>query len=209
LKPNGAVGLLEERLRHHDLLNAFEVKTETVVTEEGSHPRLSLIRNEQQWHRRRSFDGFTVLVAHPSVKHSAAELCRTYRAKDAVEKDFQVIKSLVKLRPVRHRTDVKVRAHVALCMLALYIQREITARLHKDGISAALAFEQLEPCRLSLYGGSNTRGDAYVLPRSSAEEVAILRRLGLTRLVDPRELRAALTPRSEFVSTEAEEEAEI
>jgi hypothetical protein len=209
LTPNGAVRLIEDRLRHHDLLNAFEVKTETLATEEGSCQKLSLIRNEQQWHRRRSFDGFTVLVAHPAVKHSAAELCRTYRAKDAVEKDFQVIKSLVKLRPVRHRTDVKVRAHVALCMLALYIQREITARLKKDGISAALAFEQLEPCRLSLYGGRNTRGDAYVLPQSSPEEVAILRRLHLTRLVDPRELRAALTPRSEFVSTEAEEVAEI
>jgi len=50
------------------------------------------------------------------------ELCRTYRAKDAVETDFQVIKSLIKLRPVRHRTDAKVRAHVTLCMLALYVR---------------------------------------------------------------------------------------
>jgi hypothetical protein len=33
--------------------------------------------------------------------------------------------------------------------------------------------------------------------------------LRLTRLVDPRELRVALTPRSEFVSTEAEEVAEV
>jgi hypothetical protein len=219
LKPNSAVCLIEERLRHHDLLNAFEVKSSTVTvqaTEQataaddaGSYPQLSLLRNEQQWHRRISFDGFTVLVAHPAVKRSAAELCRTYRAKDAVEKDFQVIKSLVKLRPVRHRTDAKVRAHVALCMLALYVQREMTTRLEKDGISAALGFEQLEPCRLSLYGGRNTKGDAYVLPQPSAEEMAVLRGLRLTRLVDPRELRAALTPRSEFVSTEAEEEAEI
>jgi transposase len=207
LKPSTAVRQVDDRLRHHDLLNVFEVKTETVETEEGACPQLSLTLNEAEWQRRRSFDGFTVLVAHPEVKRSAAELCRTYRAKDAVETDFQVIKSLVKLRPVRHRTDVKVRAHVALCMLALYIQREVTLKLRKEGISAALAFEQLEPCRLSLYGGRGAGGHAYVLPLPSPEETTILRQLGLTRLVDQRELAATLTPRSEFGSTENEEVA--
>jgi hypothetical protein len=207
LLPRTALRLVEDRLRHHDLLTVFEVNTQTVTSDSRDHQQLELIADEQRWRRRRSFDGFTVLVAHPDVKRSAAELCRTYRAKDAVETDFQVIKSLIKLRPVRHRTDAKVRAHVTLCMLALYVQRELTVKLKKQGISAALALEELEPCRLSLYGGRNARGDAYVLPQPSAEQTAILRRLGLTRLVDQRELAAALTPRAEFVSTEAEEVA--
>jgi hypothetical protein len=207
LKPSGAVHLVEDRLRHHDLLTTFQVKTETVENQGASYTQLSLTRDEQQWRQRRSFDGFTVLVAHPEVTRSAADLCRTYRAKDAVETDFQVIKSLVKLRPVRHRTEVKVRAHVTLCMLALYVQRELTLKLGKEGISAALALEELEPCRLSLYGGRNARDDAYVLPQTSPEQTVILRRLGLTRLVDQRELVAALTPRSEFVSTEPDEVA--
>jgi hypothetical protein len=66
-------------------------------------------------------------------------------------------------------------------MLALYIQRELTARLNKEGLSAALAFEQLEPSRLSRYSGRAGRSkasDAYVLPRASPEQTAILRRLG-------------------------------
>ena len=138
---------------------------------------------------------------------SAADLTRTYRAKNAVEADFQIIKSVVKLRPVRHRTDVKVRAHVALCMLALYVQRELTAKLQKEGISAEQALEQLEPCRLSLYPAKGAGGDAYVLPQIGREEMAVLRRLGLPRLVEQRELGAALTPRSEFVPTEANETA--
>ena len=131
-------------------------------------------------------------------------------------------KSVVKLRPVRHRTDVKVRAHVTLCMLGLYVQRELTRRLKKEGVSAELCLEQFEPCRLSLYPGKGIAGDAYVLPHIGREEMALLRRLGLTRLVDPRELGpkfhrakrggqlgewAALTPRSEFVSTEPDEVA--
>lgn len=210
LKPSSAVQLLDSRLRHHNLLNVFEVKLERLEAEEGTgradtSPQLSLTLNQAQWQRRRSFDGFTVLVAHPEINRSAGELCRTYRAKDAVETDFQVIKSLVKLRPVRHRTDVKVRAHVALCMLALYVQREVTARLRKHGTSAALAFEQLEPCRLSLYSQRGAGGDAYVLPQPSPEETSILRELGLTRLVDQRDLAASLTPRSEFASTSNDE----
>jgi hypothetical protein len=201
----GATRVVEDKLRHHDMLNVFEVNNETIQTETGSSVQLRLALDEKQWQRRRNFDGFTVLVAHPNVPGSAAELCQTYRAKNAVEADFEVIKSVVKLRPVRHRTDVKVRAHVALCMLALYVQRELTAKLKKEGISAGLAFEHLEPCRLSLYAGRDAGGDAYVLPQVDRQEMGILRRLGLTRLVDQRELAAALTPRSEFASTSEDE----
>ena len=206
-QPRSALRVIEDRLRHHDLLNVFEAKTETVAGRGGSFEQLTLTRDEAQWQRRRSFDGFSVLVAHPKLKRSAAELTRTYRAKNAVEADFRVIKSVVKLRPVRHRTDAKVRAHVALCMLARYVQRELTARLQKESLSAEQALEELEPCRLSLYGTKGANGDAYVLPQVTAEQMAVLRRLRLTRLVQQRELRAALTPRSEFVSTAPNETA--
>jgi transposase len=206
-QPRSALRVIEDRLRHHNLLNVIAAKTETVAGEGGSFEQLTLTRDEAQWQRRRSFDGFSVLVAHPKLKRSAAELTRTYRAKNAVEADFHVIKSVVKLRPVRHRTDAKVRAHVALCMLALYVQRELTARLQKERLSAEQALEQLEPCRLSLYNAKGVNGDAYVLPQVDAEQMTVLRRLRLTRLVQQRELRAALTPRSEFVPTEPDETA--
>jgi hypothetical protein len=92
-------------------------------------------------------------------------------------------------------------------MLALTVQRELTTKLQKDGVSAEQALEELEPCRLSLYPGKGHRGDAYVLPKVGREELGILRRLGMTRLVEERELAVALTPRSEFVSTETNETA--
>ena len=118
-----------------------------------------------------------------------------------------MIKSVAKLRPVRHRTDVKMRAHVALCMLALAVERELTVRLQKEGISAEQALKQFRPTRLSLHTSRNARSDTYVLPQIGARELQLLRRLGLTRLADERELVAALTPRSEFGSTEPTETA--
>ena len=134
-------------------------------------------------------------------------MCRTYRAKNAVENDFHVIKSVTKLRPVRHRTDAKVRAHVALCMLALYVQRELTLKLKKDEFSPELAFEHLETCHVDLYAGRDAGGDAYVAPLPTREQTKILKRLGLTRLVDQREVGLALRPRSEFASTGPQEGA--
>ncbi|MEJ2150332.1 MAG: hypothetical protein P8Z40_12750 [Chloroflexota bacterium] len=121
--------------------------------------------------------------------------------------DFHVIKSLVKLRPVRHRTDAKVRAHVALCMLALYVQRELTLKVKKDDVSAELAFEHLETCHVDVYSRRGAQGDVYVVPLPSREQTRLLKRLGLTRLVDQREVGLALRPRSEFASTSEEETA--
>jgi transposase len=207
LEPKHARRRLEDKLRYHDLLTAFQVETEWLPIEARTCPQLRVTLDQAQWRRRRSLDGFSVLVAHPELKRTAAELCRSYRAKAAVEHDFHVIKSVVKLRPVRHRTDVKVRAHVALCMLALAVERELTLRLQQEGISAERALRQLEPNRLSLYGARQAGSDAYVLPHIGAEDLALLRRLGLTRLVDERELVAVLTPRSEFGSTEPTETA--
>jgi hypothetical protein len=103
-----------------------------------------------------------------------------------------------------HHSAQRGTEYRTLAWLDTDLQQEALAR-RVGGHKVA----RLKRAASGLYGGRNARGDAYVLPRSSPEEAAILRRLGLTRLVDPRELRAALTPRSEFVSTEAAEVAEM
>lgn len=68
-----------------------------------------------------------VLTAHPDVPGTASDLIDMYFEKDVVEKDFQTIKSAVELRPVHHQTDIKLRAHVTICMLALLLQRILAA----------------------------------------------------------------------------------
>jgi hypothetical protein len=157
--------------------------------------------NKSEWQQRRRSDGFSVIVADPRIELSAEQLCRMYRAKDAVETDFQVIKSLLKLRPVRHRTDLKVRAHVTLCMLALLVQRSAHQLLAPLDLSAQLAFELFEPCRLAAHQPSERSRPSYVLTHPDAEQSRILRHLGLTQLVDELELQRSLSPRATFVTT--------
>jgi hypothetical protein len=118
-----------------------------------------------------------VLVGHQDLPHSAADLALLYRAKDMVEKDFQVIKSAVELRPVRHHTDVKVRAHVTLCMLALLLERTLRDWL-ADQYTVEQALELLEPCRLNCYR-TESGPSVYAITEIDRQQRPMLRRLRL------------------------------
>jgi len=176
---------IDRQLRKDDLLEAFT----PVITEQqiAGRPRfhVELRLDQAQWSRRRRYDGFCVVVAHPDLDRSATDLCRLYRAKDAIEKDFQIIKSLVELRPIRHHTDAKVRAHVTLCMLALLLQRTLEQQL-AGSCSAKTALELLATAHLNRYV-SSTGAAAHVVTRTDAAQNKILRKLRLQHLADYQE----------------------
>ena len=53
----------------------------------------------------------------------SAELVRTYKALAHVERAFRTIKTVdLKIRPIHHRTEPRVRAHIFLCVLAYYVE---------------------------------------------------------------------------------------
>ena len=53
----------------------------------------------------------------------AAEAVRTYKDLGQVERAFRSLKTLdLQVRPIRHRSEPRVRAHIFLCMLAYYVQ---------------------------------------------------------------------------------------
>lgn len=191
----GILAAVDRRLRRDDLLDAYRVCVSEQDMGDRVRYRVSLEPVPAAWERRRRYHGFTVLVAHPELEHSAAELCRLYRAKDAIEKDFQVIKSLVKIRPIRHRTDVKVSAHVTLCMLALLLERTIEYRLRFEK-SAQAAIEILSNCNLNLYRSALPgTASVYTLTEANAEQRRLVRKLRMERLVNETEVTKNITPR--------------
>jgi hypothetical protein len=178
-------------LRRRSLVDAFDIG----VQKDGDRLRVQVSLRERTWRQRRRFDGFSMLVAHPDVVASAAELDRLYRAKDAVEKDFHVIKSVVQLRPVRHRTEPKVRAHVTLCMLALLLERTLERKLAAAGLSmtAQMAFELLRTVHLNQL--SSNKPSLYTVTRPTAEQEQIARALGLTHLLEDEQIATRISPR--------------
>lgn len=187
---------IDRELRRRDLVEVFDLGVEE---HEGRVVRAVASLRPTAWLLRRRFDGFSVLVAHPDLPHTGAQLALLYRAKDAVEKDFQTIKSVVELRPVWHHTDDKVRAHVTLCMLALLIQRSLERRLAettKSPLTAARLFEELAPVQLNRVRSSDENSTTlYALTEPKADQRAVLGALDAESLLDEMEIQGRIVPR--------------
>jgi hypothetical protein len=188
------------KLKRRDLVEVFSIAINRVELEPDTKPRwqISIQLNEGVWQQRRRYDGFSLLVAHPGLLHEASELARLYRAKDAVEKDFQLIKSVIKLRPVRHRTDPKVRAHITLCMLALLLERTIEAQLAKrvkNPMTAPTALELLSNIHLNRLQPEGATEVAYSVTQLGSDQHALLQVLGLEHLAEDNEIASQITPR--------------
>ena len=71
-----------------------------------------------------ALDGLYVIRSPLPVREmDSAERVRTYKALTAVERAFRTIKTVnLKIRPIHHRTEVRVRAHIFLCVLAYYAE---------------------------------------------------------------------------------------
>ena len=85
------------------------------------------------------FDGCYVVVADvPPDKMAKAQVVASYKKLSLVEDAFRNLKTVqLEVRPVYHKKDDRIRAHVFLCMLAYYLQWHAQARLQplldKDG----------------------------------------------------------------------------
>jgi hypothetical protein len=172
---------VDRKLRSLDLVDAFTTTIEAHELDGRTRFSVAIKLDDAEWARRRCYDGFTILVAHTAVTAEAVELCRIYRAKDVIEKDFHIIKSPVELRPVWHRTDPKVRAHVTICMLALLLTRAVGQRLN-GALSAEKALETLSTCHLNRY--SLGHDVTYTMTAPTKEQRQILRSLDLEALAD-------------------------
>ena len=193
LTAEGMEKTISERLRKQDLVNAFELEVE--YTDTGA-PQLVLTMNDEKWNARRRYDGFSLLVAHPDRALSAARIHQLYREKDVVESDFRVMKSFVKLRPMYHQTDAKIRAHVIVCVLALLLERALTDRLRSLGLTAQRALESLASCRLNRVElAADPSLPVYTVTEPTAEQREILRHLDMTELVEDECVQEAIIGR--------------
>jgi hypothetical protein len=84
---------------------------------------LAVQRRQDQIGAEAALDGFYVLrTPVPAHEMDAAAVVTAYKNLKYVERDFRHIKSDdLDLRPVFHRLEERVRAHVLICMLACYL----------------------------------------------------------------------------------------
>jgi hypothetical protein len=84
---------------------------------------LTVARRQDQIDAEAALDGFYVLrTPVPAAELDASGVVAAYKNLKYVERDFRSIKSDdLDLRPVFHRLEERVKAHVLICMLACYL----------------------------------------------------------------------------------------
>lgn len=97
----------------------------------GKHFQLHIAAGSLTWERKveniareKELDGIYVVRTSVSAERlSTPDVVRAYKRLGDVEKAFRTFKGLdLRVRPIHHRLDSRVRAHLFLCMLAYYIE---------------------------------------------------------------------------------------
>lgn len=115
-------------------------------------------RDEQRIAEEAALDGvYVVRTSVPNQKMKADHAVGAYKSLSRIERAFRSAKSVdLKIRPIHHRLEDRVRAHVFLCMLAYYVEwhlrRAWAPILFDDDDPAAAAAQRhspVEPARRS------------------------------------------------------------
>jgi hypothetical protein len=123
LRGQGKIALRADRV-----LNRRKVGRHFVI--DIGEDRFSYHRNLDSIAAEAALDGIYVL--RTSVEASdlgSSEVVASYKALANVERAFRAFSTDLDIRPIRHRTEDRVRAHVFLRMLSYYITWHMQARL--------------------------------------------------------------------------------
>jgi transposase len=86
--------------------------------------RLEFQLDEQRIAAEAALDGIYVIrTSVPAARLDAADAVRHYKRLSDVERAFRSLKTIdLKVRPIHHRLEPRVRAHIFLCLLAYYVE---------------------------------------------------------------------------------------
>ncbi len=135
LTPQGALEQIHDYLRDRKLLRYFRLE----LTSRG----LSVTADEDARRFEELSDG-KLVVESSCGELGAQELIERYKELADIERAFRTLKSSLKIRPVYHWTERRIRAHVFICVLALQLHRFMRAQLAGSGISVERFLERLK-----------------------------------------------------------------
>jgi transposase len=117
LMPSSEIGVKAGKV-----LGRYKVgKHFTLKIEEGV---FEWTRREETIEREAQLDGIYVIRnSEPREGMSSEDTVRTYKSLSQVERAFRCLKGIdLLVRPIRHRSEDRVPAHIFLCLLAYYVE---------------------------------------------------------------------------------------
>ncbi len=125
------------------------------------------------------------VVATSEKDFTAQDAVAMYKELTEVEQSFRSLKDVLAMRPIHHRVEPRVKAHIFVAALALLIQRLLQRRLDAAGVdlSAERAMETLQTIRHVTFriDGQTRSGISAASPQAQQ----VLRALRIRRLRPP------------------------
>ena len=135
--------------------------------------------------REQAYEGkYVIQTEEPNL--SAVEAVRLYKELSEVERAFANLKDVIDLRPIYHRTDDRVQAHIFVAALAFLLHRAIEKKLKAAGLdlSATQALTALKSVRVVEIDLGNKTTKRSVT-RGTQRAASVLRALGISELDPP------------------------
>jgi len=136
--------------------------------------------------REEAYEGkYVIQTEEPGL--TAVEAVTIYKELSDVERAFASLKDVIEMRPIYHRTDARVQAHIFVAALALLLHRAIEKKLKAAGLdfSATEALQALRSVRVVDFvvgrGGHHQRS----VTRGTERAARILAALGITDIDPP------------------------
>ena len=128
---NGNADESPKNFRSYIIKDKCTANGEPADVDAGHHIDYSRVDEEER------YDGFYAVCTNLEEytdklgkrHHTIADILKINRARWEIEESFRIMKTQMKARPVYHRTDRAIKAHFAICFVALFLYRVLEHRL--------------------------------------------------------------------------------
>lgn len=125
----------------------------------------------------RLMDGKLLLVTN-TADLAPDEVVKRYKSLADIERGFRVLKSEIEIGPIYHRLPERIRAHAAICFMALILYRIMRTRLHASETAlsperALAKLRRIQHHRVTL-NGTQSAGGISTISKEQADILAAL-----------------------------------
>jgi len=146
-----------------------------------SQGKLTYHRREEEISKEAALDGLFIIRTN-SQDLSKEALALGYKTLWEVEDAFREVKDFIKVRPIYHRNDERVKGHIFICFLAYLLERLMEKRLEQHGLflSARKALQCFSPIKvvISELAGQRIKKVTSIVK----EQEEILKALGVQKM---------------------------
>jgi len=139
---------------------ARAIAAKLAIADDLARPAYSI--DERALTHARLMDGKLLLVTN-TVDLTPEGVVKRYKSLADIERGFRVLKSEIEIGPIYHRLPDRIRAHAAICFMALILYRVMRTRLHASDTAlsperALTKLRRIQHHRVTLNGTESVAG---------------------------------------------------